>query len=101
MANGGNDCQALTIKTGSALGQLTGFIVDKNDVSKKSSIAVTLGQDKIEFFKNLSLNSGLADGTGSEVVDEEGNTGTGGFYTRSWTIAETGAGTSLYNVSVT
>jgi len=96
---------------------VTGTVMDKNDESKKSSIAMTLAQDKIEYIKGVSqawLMSG-ADGldspdlvsgvwtanAGGETVDAEGNAAvSGSTYDRSWTISEVAGENYLYTLSV-
>ncbi len=88
-----------------AYGILTGAVIERNAVSKKSSVAVTLAQDKIEEIKELSTRVNLADAdtldspvydsstqswtatSGGETIDAQGAAGgSDALYTRSWTI---------------
>lgn len=88
-----------------AYGMLTGSVIERNVVSKKSSVAVTLAQDKIEELKELGARIILSDAdtldspfydsstqswtptTGGETIDAQGATGgPQALYTRSWTI---------------
>lgn len=94
----------------------TGTVMDKNENSRKSSIAMTLAQDKIESIKGVSqawlldgadgLDSpGLVTGVwtanaGGETIDSEGNTVASG-YARSWTITDIATENFLFGVSVT
>ncbi len=96
----------------------TGTIMDKNNDSRKSSIAMTLAQDKIEYFKGVGqawLLAG-ADGLdspdvvggvwtadiGGETVDSEGDAAnSGSTYNRSWTITDLAGENFLFGVSIT
>ncbi|GJL78973.1 MAG: hypothetical protein NPINA01_19620 [Nitrospinaceae bacterium] len=98
------------------VGGTTGTIMEKNTSSRKSSIAMTLAQDKIEYIKGVS-QAWLLDGadgldspdlvsgvwtanTGGETVDSEGNAVAVG-YGRSWTITDIATENFLYDVSIT
>jgi prepilin-type N-terminal cleavage/methylation domain-containing protein len=89
-----------------AYGILTGAVIERNAVSKKSSVAVTLAQDKIEEIKELSTRINLSDAdtldspaydsstqswtatSGGETIDAQGAAGgSDALYTRSWTIS--------------
>ncbi len=96
----------------------TGTVMDKNENSRKSSIAMTLAQDKIESIKGVSqawlldgadgLDSpGLVGGVwtadaGGETIDAEGNAAVAGStYDRTWTITDIATENFLFDVSVT
>jgi type II secretory pathway pseudopilin PulG len=80
-----------------AYGVTTGSIMDKNIKSTNKSIATTIAQDYIETVKNQSHTFLLAAGTTTDVVDEEGTTGTpGAKYTRSATLTDLGAACGCY-----
>ena len=80
-----------------AYGVTTGSIMDKNIKSTKKSIATTIAQDYIETVKNQSHTFLLVAGTTTNVVDEEGNTGTAGAkYTRSATLTDLGEACNCY-----
>jgi prepilin-type N-terminal cleavage/methylation domain-containing protein len=89
-----------------AYGILSGAVIERNAVSKKSSVAVTLAQDKIEEIKELSARVNLSDAdtldsptydsstqswtatSGGETVDAQGVAGgSDDLYTRTWTIS--------------
>ena len=96
----------------------TGTVMDKNENSRKSSIAMTLAQDKIESIKGVS-QAWLLDGAdgldspwlvggvltadaGGETIDAEGNAAVAGStYDRSWTITDIATENFLFDVSVT
>ncbi len=101
-----------------AFGVLSGNVMTRNDDSKRTTIATTLAQDKVEYIKNIALNWSLAgaDGldspdhngtswsatTGGETVDSQGNTGTSdAYYTRTWTVDAVTGSFNLYDVTVT
>jgi Tfp pilus assembly protein PilV len=96
----------------------TGTIMDKNNDSRKSSIAMTLAQDKIEYFKGVGQAWQLAGAdtldspdivggiwtanAGGETVDAEGNAVvSGSTYNRSWTITDLPGENFLFGISVT
>ena len=80
-----------------AYGMTSGSIMDKNIKSTKKSIATTIAQDYIESVKNRAHSYLLFDGNTTDVVDEEGNTGTAGAkYTRSATITDLGMACGCY-----
>jgi prepilin-type N-terminal cleavage/methylation domain-containing protein len=101
-----------------AVAGTTGKIMDSNDDSRKSSIAMTLAQDKIEYFKGVGqawLLEG-ADGldspdvvggvwtadVGGETVDAEGNAAvSGSTYDRTWTITDLPGENFLFEIFVT
>ncbi len=107
---------ALAILTVGILGMtgLTSTIVDHNARSEKVTIATTLAQDKIEYFRNkargwlLSGGDGLdspdvsggiwSSNPGGETVDAEGNPTAGGTYTRTWTISPVPTENFLYEI---
>ena len=95
----------------------TGTIMDKNNDSRKSSIAMTLAQDKIEYFKGIGrtwplgglggLNSPdivggvwTANGVG-EIVDAGGNAVANAPYTRTWLISNVAGQNFLFNIVMT
>jgi prepilin-type N-terminal cleavage/methylation domain-containing protein len=99
---------------------LSGSIIEKNAESKKSTVAITLAQDKMEELKDLATRILLTDGdgldspvydsstnswtptTGGEIINAEGNTGgSSAFYTRTWTISIVGSATYFSDVAVT
>lgn len=100
-----------------AVARMTATIMDKNIDSRKTSLAMTLAQDKIEYLKGTArawLLSG-ADGLdspdlvsgvwtediGGETIDSEGNAAaSGSTYTRTWTISEVGGENFLYFISI-
>ena len=75
-----------------AYGKFTGDVVDQNKHSKNVSVATLRAQEKLEDLKNLSVNSPLATGNGSDTVDT--------IFSRSWTIANGGAG-NVATITVT
>ena len=96
----------------------TSTIIDKNNESRQSSIAMTLAQDKIEYFKGIGQAWLLAGAngldspdivsgtwtanTGGETVDSEGNAAvSGSTYNRSWTITDLAGENFLFGLSVT
>ncbi len=97
-----------------AMTGLTGTIMDHNAKSEKQTIAATLAQDKIEYFRNkargwlMSGGNGLdspdvaggvwTSNPGGETVDAEGNPTVGGTYTRTWTISPVVGENFLYEV---
>jgi prepilin-type N-terminal cleavage/methylation domain-containing protein len=99
-----------------AYGGMTGTIIGLDKRSKMESIAVTLAQDKIEYFKNVArsnelpsdgslsnpvLSGGVWDSSGDEVVDELGATGgSDARYTRTWTIEPVAGSNHLFDVGV-
>ena len=99
---------------------LSGSVIEKNVDSKRSTVAITLAQDKTEELKDLGTRILLVDAngldspvfnsstnswtptTGGENIDGEGNTGTAdAFYNRSWTITPVGSATYFADVTVT
>jgi len=95
----------------------SGVVMDKNEDSRKKSIAITLSQDKIEYIKGLGqawlldgadgLDSpDLVSGTwtanpGGETVDSAGNAAaSGSIYDRTWTISPVAGSNFLYEVTV-
>lgn len=103
-----------------AYAMLTGTVVKKNADSKRSTIAITLAQDKAEEIKDLGVGILLSNAngldspaydsgantwsatTGGETIDSEGNTGTSGaYYTRTWTISVVGSANYFTDVTVT
>lgn len=103
-----------------AYANLSGSVIGKNAESKRSSVAITLAQDKAEEIKDLGTRTILSDAdgldspvydsstnswtatTGGEVIDAEGNTGTSdAHYTRTWTISPVGSADYFTDVTVT
>lgn len=103
-----------------AYANLSGSVINKNAESKRSSVAITLAQDKAEEIKDLGTRTILSDAdgldspvydsstnswtatTGGEVIDAEGNTGTSDArYTRTWTISPVGSADYFTDVTVT
>jgi len=103
-----------------AYANLSGSVIGKNAESKRSSVAITLAQDKAEEIKDLSTRVTLSDAdgldspvydastnswtptTGGELIDGEGNTGTAdAYFTRSWAITAVGSATFFTNLAVT
>ncbi|MEK9629852.1 MAG: prepilin-type N-terminal cleavage/methylation domain-containing protein [Nitrospinota bacterium] len=103
-----------------AYGVLSGAVVERNAVSKKSSVAVTLAQDKIEELKELGTRIILSDAdtldspvydsstqswtatTGGETVDSKGATGgSDAIYTRTWSITPVSGADYFTNILVT
>lgn len=103
-----------------AYGILSGAVVERNAVSKKSSVAVTLAQDKIEELKELGTRVILSDAdtldspvydsatqswtatAGGEIIDSKGATGgADALYTRTWTITPIGGADYFTNILVT
>ncbi len=103
-----------------AYGILSGAVVERNAVSKRSSVAVTLAQDKIEELKELSTRVILSDAdaldspvydsstqtwtatTGGEIIDPKGiSGGSDALYTRTWTITPISGADYFTNVLVT
>ncbi|MBT5551108.1 MAG: prepilin-type N-terminal cleavage/methylation domain-containing protein [Nitrospina sp.] len=103
-----------------AYAMLSGSVIEKNAESKKSTVAVTLAQDKTEEIKDLATRILLSDANGldspvydsgtnswtptagGEIIDAEGNTGTSaGHYTRTWTINLVGSATYITDMTVT
>jgi prepilin-type N-terminal cleavage/methylation domain-containing protein len=93
----------------------TTTVMDKNNESKMSSVAMTLAQDKVEYIKGVGqawLLSG-ADGldspdlvsgvwtanAGGETVDSQGDAVVSG-YGRSWTITDIATENFLYDITV-
>lgn len=100
-----------------AIAGTSGVVMDKNEDSRKKSIAITLAQDKIEYIKGLGqawlldgadgLDSpDLISGTwtanpGGETVDSQGNAAvSGSTYDRAWTISPVAGSNFLYEVTV-
>lgn len=73
-------------------GSFSGVITDRNENSRKMTIASTLAQDKLEYFKSLSLGTTLSNAlNGTETVNASGQADAGGaYYTRTWTISTSG-----------
>ncbi len=111
---------AITLLTMGVLGVtgLTSSIMDHNNDSKKTSIAVTLGQDKIEYIRDIARTSSLTSANGldspdlvasvwtttagGENVDTEGNAATSGqIFNRSWTITPVTGQFFMYDLVVT
>jgi len=103
-----------------AYGILSGAVIERNAVSKKSSVAVTLAQDKIEEIKELSTRVNLADAdtldspvydsstqswtatSGGETIDAQGVAGgSDALYTRSWTISPIGGADFFTDILIT
>jgi prepilin-type N-terminal cleavage/methylation domain-containing protein len=103
-----------------AYAMLSGSVIERNAKSKKSTVAITLSQDKTEEIKDLGTRILLSDadgldspfydsGTnswtptaGGEVIDAEGNTGTAdAYFTRTWTIDLVGSATYITDLTVT
>ena len=99
---------------------LSGAVIERNAVSKKSTVAITLAQDKAEEIEDLGIRIVLSDAdgldspvydsstnswtptSGGEAIDAEGNTGgSSAIYTRSWTISLVGSATFFSDVAVT
>lgn len=99
---------------------LSGSVIEKNAESKKSSVAITLAQSKMEEIKDLATRIILSDAngldspvydtstnswtptTGGEVIDAAGDTGTAeAFYTRTWTISPVGSADYFIDATVT
>jgi len=100
-----------------AMGLTTGTVMEKNNESRKSSIAMTLAQEKIEYIKGIGRTwplGGLgllaspdivggvwtANGVG-EIVDAGGNAVVNAPYTRTWTISNVAGQNFLYNIVMT
>jgi len=111
---------AMTLLTMGILGMtgLTGSIMDHNADSRKTSIAVTLAQDKIEYIRDIARTSSLTSAdaldspdlvasvwtatTGGETIDAEGNVATSGqIFNRSWTITPVSGQFYMYDLIVT
>ncbi len=103
-----------------AYGVLSGAVIERNAVSKKSSVAVTLAQDKIEELKELGTRVILSDAdaldspvydpstqswtatAGGETIDAQGMPGgTDAIYTRTWSITPIGGADYFTNIGVT
>ncbi|MBT6716551.1 MAG: prepilin-type N-terminal cleavage/methylation domain-containing protein [Nitrospina sp.] len=103
-----------------AYGVLSGAVIERNAVSKKSSVAVTLAQDKIEELKELGTRVILSDAdaldspvydsstqswtatAGGEAIDSQGvSGGTDAIYTRTWSITPISGADYFTNVGVT
>ncbi len=99
---------------------LSGAVVERNAVSKKSSVAVTLAQDKIEELKELGTRIILSDAdtldspvydsvtqswtatAGGEAIDAQGvSGGSDALYTRTWSITPVNGADYFTNISVT
>lgn len=95
----------------------TGTIMNKNQESRKSSIAMTLAQDKIEYFKNTARTMSLSGANGlaspdlvasvwtldadGETIDAQGNVTVIGPYNRTWTISTLAGENFLFDVLIT
>ena len=88
-----------------AYGSTSGTIMSTNVKSAKKSIATTLAQDKIEFIKDPSQLGDHLDKNDIETgVNEQGEVGVGGHYTRTWSVSAlgtTGSDPFLHKVRVT
>lgn len=84
-----------------AFGPFTGNVVNRNENSAKTTVAVNLAQEKLENLKNQVLNSGtLTNGATTENnLDERGVAGSGN-YTRT-TVITGGGANSLATATVT
>ncbi len=69
-----------------------GSTVDRNDVNKKTLIAISLAEEKVEELKTNAIDTPLATGTTYDTVD--------GIYTRTWVVTNGGAG-NLTEIFVT
>jgi type IV pilus assembly protein PilV len=79
-----------------AFGVLGGSIVDQNALQKRSDLALTLAQQKLEELKNTALSTTLTtSNNGSDNPTLLNNT-----FTRTWTITNGAAG-SMASLSVT
>jgi type IV pilus assembly protein PilV len=82
-----------------AFGTFSGIVTDRSEDNEKKTVAVNLAQDKLEYFKNLSLKTTLSSAlNGTDTVNAAGTAGTGAYYTRVWTISTSG---TLHTVTVT
>lgn len=91
------------------------YTIQGNNLARQETAAVALAQDKIEALKNLSytdpqLTDSVTGNDGSYTalqstttvdsqeanIDEKGNSGTGGTYTRITNIADSGTGANSY-----
>lgn len=71
-----------------AFGILGGSVVDQNALQKRSDLALTLAQQKLEELKNTALSSTLtASNNGNDNPTLLNNT-----FTRSWTVTNGAAG---------
>lgn len=103
-----------------AYGILSGAVVERNAVSKRSSVAITLAQDKIEELKELGARVILSDANaldspvydpstqlwnataGGETIDSKGVTGgSDALYTRTWSITPVSGSDYFTNILVT
>ncbi len=100
-----------------AMGLTTGTVMEKNNESRKSTIAMTLAQEKIEYFKDLgriwplgglggSASPDIVGGVwtanaAGEVIDAGGNAVANGPYTRTWTISNVAGQNFLFNILMT
>lgn len=95
----------------------TGTVMEKNNESQKSSIAMTLAQDKVEYFKGISgawLLAGadtlaspdivggvwVANAVG-ETIDADGNAVVNGPYNRTWAISTVAGQNFLFDILIT
>ena len=79
-----------------AFGVLGGTVVDQNTYQKRSDLALTLAQQKLEDLKNQALSTTLTSANnGSDTPSIVNNA-----FSRSWTVANGAAG-SLATLTVT
>lgn len=64
--------------------QFSGSIIDQNEHSKKTTVAVNRAQEKLEDLKRQALTGVLNDTTGTDTVDT--------VYTRTWSVTNGGSG---------
>lgn len=95
----------------------TGTVMEKNNESRKSSIAMTLAQDKVEYIKGRSrawllagangldspdiVGAAWAATPGGEIIDAEGNVVVNGPYNRTWAISTVAGQNFLFDVLIT
>ena len=95
----------------------TGTVMEKNNESRKSTIAMTLAQDKVEYIKGRSRAWLLEDADGldspdivgaawaaipgGETIDAEGNAVVNGPYNRTWTVSTVAGQNFLFDVLIT
>ena len=88
-----------------SFGVFSGNLIQKGTLLERKAIAATAAQDKIEEFKNLSLDALLVVGTtadpldiesGTDYLDAVGGPATVSFkvFTRTWVFANSSAGVS-------
>jgi prepilin-type N-terminal cleavage/methylation domain-containing protein len=78
-------------------------VIDVNAFSRRMAIATTLAQDHLEALKTLPMTAPqLAAGTHQDPLNPlTGTGGTGGSYTRSWTVTHNTPAAQLRTLAVT